>query len=109
MPCGSTGLSDLTQVWTRPQRVARQRAVLQERFRMGNGQAGVGIGAVTKGSPGNDLLSHTATSAVPSALEGLTTRFGMELGVSPPLASPEEPTSDTKYVFKVLVREELAP
>ena len=49
--------------------------------------------ANTKGSPGNDLLSHTATSAVPSALEGLTTRFGMELGVSPPLASPEEPIS----------------
>ncbi len=44
-------------------------------------------------SPGNDLLSHTVTSAVPSALEGLTSRFGMELGVSPPLASPEEHNS----------------
>ena len=44
-----------------------------------------------KRSPGNDLLSRTATSAVPSALEGLTTRFGMELGVSPPPTSPEEP------------------
>jgi hypothetical protein len=44
-------------------------------------------------SPGNDLLSHTVTSAVPSALEGLTSRFGMELGVSPPLKSPEEQNS----------------
>jgi hypothetical protein len=46
-----------------------------------------------KESPGNDLLSHTVTSAVPWALEGLTSRFGMELGVSPPLASPEEQNS----------------
>ena len=43
-----------------------------------------------KESPGNDLLSHTVASAVPWALEGLTARFGMELGVSPPLASPED-------------------
>src|SRR5690606_5015202 len=34
---------------------------------------------------GGDLLSHTVTSAVPSALAGLTTGFGMGPGVSPPL------------------------
>ena len=44
-----------------------------------------------KGSPGNDLLSQGPTSQVPSALEGLTTWFGMEQGVSPPLEPPEEP------------------
>ena len=33
---------------------------------------------------GNDLLSHTVTHAVPSALEGLTSVFGMGTGVSPP-------------------------
>ena len=44
-----------------------------------------------KGSPGNDLLSQGPPSQVPSALEGLTTWFGMEQGVSPPLESPEEP------------------
>ena len=63
---------------------------------MENGPTRVEISGLRKGSPGNDLLSHTATSAVPSALEGLTARFGMELGVSPPLASPEEPTSDNE-------------
>ena len=38
---------------------------------------------------GNDLLSHTVTRAVPSALEGLTAEFGMGSGVTPPLWSPE--------------------
>ena len=34
---------------------------------------------------GGVLLSHTLTSAVPSALEGLASGFGMRPGVSPPL------------------------
>ena len=44
-----------------------------------------------KGSPGNDLLYQGPASQVPSALEGLTTWFGMEQGVSPPLELPEKP------------------
>ena len=39
---------------------------------------------------GSDLLSHTLTSAVPSALEGLASGFGMEPGVPPP---PQPPTT----------------
>ncbi len=35
--------------------------------------------------PGGDLLSHAVTHAVPSALEGLTSVFGMGTGVAPPL------------------------
>jgi hypothetical protein len=38
--------------------------------------------------PGSDLLSHTVTSAVPSALEGLTSVFGMGTGVAPPALPP---------------------
>ena len=38
--------------------------------------------------PGSDLLSHAVTSAVPSALEGLTTVFGMGTGVAPPALPP---------------------
>ena len=38
--------------------------------------------------PGDDLLSHPVSRAVPSALEGLTSVFGMGTGVSPPLWSP---------------------
>ena len=38
--------------------------------------------------PGNDLLSHSVTRAVPSALEGLTSVFGMGTGVTPPPWSP---------------------
>jgi hypothetical protein len=34
---------------------------------------------------GGVLLSHTLPSAVPSALEGLASGFGMRPGVSPPL------------------------
>ena len=33
--------------------------------------------------PGGDLLSHTAARAVPSALRGLTSVFGMGTGVTP--------------------------
>ena len=40
---------------------------------------------------GDDLLSQGVSPQVPSALEGLTSWFGMEQGVSPPLESPEEP------------------
>ena len=39
---------------------------------------------------GGDLLSHTLTSAVPSALEGLASGFGMGPGVPPP---PQPPTT----------------
>ena len=38
-----------------------------------------------KNDVGNGLLSHTVTSAVPSALVGLTSGFGMGPGVPPQL------------------------
>ena len=37
---------------------------------------------------GSDLLSHEREPAVPSALRGLTTEFGMGSGVSPSLWPP---------------------
>src|SRR6476659_4033277 len=43
---------------------------------------------------GGDLLSHTLTSAVPSALEGLASGFGMGPGVPPP---PTPPTTLSTY------------
>jgi hypothetical protein len=43
---------------------------------------------LVKGS-GSDLLSQAVTRQVPSALEGLTTVFGMGTGVSPPPLPPE--------------------
>ena len=39
--------------------------------------------------PGGDLLSHPVAQAVPSALEGLTSGFGMGPGVSPPPWPPK--------------------
>ena len=36
-----------------------------------------------KNTPGSDLLSHALTHAVPSAVEGLTSVFGMGTGVTP--------------------------
>ena len=39
---------------------------------------------------GGVLLSHTATHAVPSALKGLTSEFGMVSGVSPSLLPPKK-------------------
>ena len=38
--------------------------------------------------PGSDLLSHAVAHEVPSALEGLTSVFGMGTGVAPPLWPP---------------------
>ena len=38
---------------------------------------------------GGVLLSHEASLAVPSALAGLTSGFGMGPGVSPPLWPPQ--------------------
>ena len=40
--------------------------------------------------PGGVLLSHSLTRAVPSALEGLTSEFGMGSGMAPPTLPPEE-------------------
>ena len=40
---------------------------------------------VNQNNPGDDLLSHKATLAVPSALEDLTSVFGMGTGVAPPV------------------------
>ena len=37
---------------------------------------------------GDDLLSHTLSRAVQSALRGLTSVFGMGTGVSPAVRSP---------------------
>ena len=48
-----------------------------------------GTGCTAKKASGSDLLSHTVTGAVPSALEGLTSVFEMGTGVSPPQLPPE--------------------
>src|SRR5260370_11187449 len=54
--------------------------------------------AVWRGLPffyvvsGGVLLSHTVSRAVPSALEGLTSGFGMGPGVSPPPKPPKRLT-----------------
>lgn len=39
---------------------------------------------------GNDLLSHSLTAAVSSALEGLTSVFEMGTGGTPPVRSPRK-------------------
>jgi hypothetical protein len=36
-----------------------------------------------RNNPGSDLLSHAVTHAVPSAVESLTSVFGMGTGVTP--------------------------
>ena len=45
---------------------------------------------------GGDLLSHTLSGAVPSALEGLTSLFGMGRGVSPPPLPPQIVRSENR-------------
>jgi hypothetical protein len=48
------------------------------------------------GCSGGVLLSHDPSVAVPSALEGLASGFGMGPGVSPPLCPPEHRTTPTR-------------
>ena len=45
----------------------------------------VNYGLSTQFNPGDDRLSHAVARAVPWALEGLTTVFGMGTGVTPPV------------------------
>src|SRR5215210_322945 len=47
-----------------------------------------GIYKLNEQKMGDDLLSHEVSLAVPSALAGLTSLFGMGRGVSPPPSSP---------------------
>ena len=49
----------------------------------------VNCGLSTQFNPGDYRLSHKVPLAVPWALEGLTTVFGMGTGVTPPVRSPE--------------------
>ena len=49
-------------------------------------------------NPGNDLLSHSLAQAVPSALEGLTSVFGMGTGISPLPWSPETYNQNSNYI-----------
>ena len=58
---------------------------------------------------GNDLLSHTVSRAVPSALEGLTAEFGMGSGVSPPLWSPLNVWRSTHFVESGLSQRASSP
>ena len=56
---------------------------------MGKGPPGCVVGALVVWLVfGGVLLSHTLAGAVPSALEGLASGFGMGPGVSPPLWPP---------------------
>ena len=43
------------------------------------------ISGVLVSKAGSDLLSHSVATAVPSALESLTSEFGMGSGVASPL------------------------
>ena len=56
------------------------------------------------GCSGGVLLSHDLSVAVPSALEGLASGFGMGPGVSPPLWPPEHRTTPTVVVGGVVCR-----
>ena len=50
-----------------------------------------------KKNPGGDLLSHRISPAVPSALEGLTSVFGMGTGVAPPAVPPENEARNLRH------------
>jgi len=51
--------------------------------------AQIALSGVFEKESGSDLLSHRGNSAVPLALEGLTSEFGMGSGGAPPVKPPE--------------------
>src|SRR5215213_10198663 len=51
-------------------------------------ERGESLAQLSIGQVGNRVLFHPVSRAVPSALVGLTTGFGMGPGVPPPLSSP---------------------
>ena len=55
----------------------RQQAIGNRKARLIVDEAG------SKNTPGSDLLSHAVSHAVPSAVEGLTSVFGMGTGGTP--------------------------
>ncbi len=52
-------------------------------------------------NPGDFLLSHTVTRAVPSAPAGLTSVFGMGTGVTLPTESPENRFEISNLKFEI--------
>ena len=54
---------------------------------------------------GSDLLSRAVSRGVPSALEGLTSVFGMGTGVTPPTLPPENKRQCIQRVVSILLRE----
>jgi hypothetical protein len=73
-----------------PRCVARSTTA-QFALEMSHARNAVGV----VGCSGGVLLSHDLAVAVPSALEGLASGFGMGPGVSPPLWPPEHRTTPT--------------
>jgi cell pole-organizing protein PopZ len=64
---------------TNPQSAIRthQSSISNEKARFIDDEAGF------ENTPGSDLLSHAVSHAVPSAVESLTSVFGMGTGVTP--------------------------
>ena len=71
-------------VWITPARTA-SRATRRAAGGHREGATPHGGGPFTERVFGGDLLSHTVSRAVPSALKGLASGFGMGPGVSPSL------------------------
>jgi hypothetical protein len=66
------------------QKTTRKRCYLQQKSPFEINRAGFSLN-----NPGDFLLSHAVTRAVPSAPAGLTSVFGMGTGVTLPTKSPE--------------------
>jgi hypothetical protein len=65
--------------------VLERRGVRTRRTKKKPASSNDEAGFYVKNNPGSDLLSHTPTHAVPSAVAGLTSVFGMGTGGTLPL------------------------
>ena len=83
-----------------PYRKATEHSLFQKKMQDGRGDY-----LSRQFTPGSDLLSHAVTSAVPSALEGLTSVFGMGTGVAPPATPPGTLQRDRAACARSAIRE----
>ena len=83
-PGGARSANDLSQCENLDRRLLK-RALLRSYGKQKAHLDMTEAGSCLKINPGSDLLSHTPTHAVPSAVAGLTSVFGMGTGGTLPL------------------------
>src|SRR4051794_39456816 len=86
-----------------------RKSLMQQKRRKKPARAYHSRGLSIKFNPGDFLLSHAATRAVPSAPRGLTSVFGMGTGVTLSTQSPENRGAEVRGQRLEVSKDPLSP